>query len=238
MTNHKWESTGRHEEDVADRNMEQYRNSLDVSKRKPLPAPPGECQSTVLHEAVTAILVKHHINRFAVVDTEEDAQRKYSTGVGSTLNSATSTNSKGKYSLGGNSTTRGGLVDRTPPHAETSAHERNQWKKSGLPTRDTQDEAQLEFGRRRPRGSSNSDNDTPRPPPHNPRLHKNQNGGGVGGRIPISDGNDDIKREIDQLLEGVVDLRNTVDTDQDVRFAPGMFLNSVSPKISTDAFQR
>jgi hypothetical protein len=233
------ESTGRHEEDVADRNMEQYRNSLDVSKRKPLPAPPGEChRSTVLHEAVTAILMKNHINGIAVVDTEEDARRKYSTGVGSTLGSATSTNSTGKYSLGGNSTTRGGLVDRILPHAEPSAHEKNQWKKSGLPTRDARDEAQLDFGRRRPRGQSDSDNDASRPLPHNPRVHKNHNGEGVGGRVPISDGNDDIKREIDQLLEGVVDLTNTVDTDQDVRFAPGMFQSGVSFKFSTDSFQR
>tara|TARA_R110002003_G_scaffold198_16_gene15531 strand:- start:934 stop:1386 length:453 start_codon:yes stop_codon:yes gene_type:complete len=40
------ESDGRHEEDVADRNIERYRTSLDVSKRKPLPAPPGTVAGT------------------------------------------------------------------------------------------------------------------------------------------------------------------------------------------------
>lgn len=222
------ESTGRHEEDVADRNME-FRKSLDVSKRKPLPAPPGEFpQSTVLHEAVAAILMKNHINGFAVVDTDEDdARRKYSTGVGPTLGSTASTNSPGKYSLGGNTATRGGLADRILPHNEATAHEKNQWKQSGLPTRDAREEAQLDFGRRRPRSSSDSDNDAPRPPPHNHGMHKNHNGGVVGGRVLHADGNDDIRREIDQLLEGVVDLTNTVDTDQDVRFAPGKYLGQV-----------
>jgi hypothetical protein len=45
-----------HEEDVADRNIDRYRTSLDVSKRKPLSAAPGMYidRSTVLHEAVAA----------------------------------------------------------------------------------------------------------------------------------------------------------------------------------------
>jgi hypothetical protein len=40
------ESDGRHEEDVADRNIDRYRTSLDVSKRKPLPATPGTVAGT------------------------------------------------------------------------------------------------------------------------------------------------------------------------------------------------
>lgn len=47
------ESEGRHEEDVADRNIERYRTSIDASKRKPLPETAGMCldRTSVLSRA-------------------------------------------------------------------------------------------------------------------------------------------------------------------------------------------
>lgn len=36
------ESDGRHEENVADRNIDRYRSSLDAGRNKPLPVAPGE----------------------------------------------------------------------------------------------------------------------------------------------------------------------------------------------------
>jgi hypothetical protein len=183
------ESNGHHEGGVADRNIGQHRKSLDVSKRKPLPAPPGECHpdATVLHEAVTAILMRNYINGFAVVDRDR--------------------------------TTNDRLVHRTRPHTEAAPHERSQWKTTDLPERSARNESNLGSSTRRPQGSE-SDDGALRSPPGNLRQVESTHNGHNGNVVPL-DRNHDIKQQIDQLLEGVVDLRNTVDTDQDVTFAPG-----------------
>jgi hypothetical protein len=165
-----------HEENVADRNIDRNRTSLDnrrsldnrksldVSSRKPLPATPGMYmdESTALHDAETAIVMKNHVNGFAVLDApDRDIHQKHSHhSHGSTIRSVPSES-----------------------------------RNAGLPIR-TRDEQ---------RSSDSKSNGT---------LHETRIAAG---------GQDDIHRESEQLLEGVVDLRNTVDHDKDVQFAPGMF---------------
>lgn len=151
-----------HEEDVANRDIDRYGNSLDISNRKPLPATPGMYmdQSTVLHGAVAAIIMKNCVNGFTVLDVlDQDIDWKYS--LGSTIRTV-------------------------PPEAAGT----------GLPARTAGDE---------PRSS------LPKP---NGSLREN--------RIAVG-GQDDIEREIEKLLDGVVDLRNTVDEVKDVQYAPGTF---------------
>ncbi|KAF2833157.1 hypothetical protein CC86DRAFT_338326 [Ophiobolus disseminans] len=164
------ESAGLHEEDVADRNISQYRTSLDVSKRKPLPATP------------------------VLGTTDPGSSRKISVGAGS-LGSTISTvpsAATGRYSLGGDVTTKGGLQDN---------------------------ESHVSWGRRRP-GGSESDDNTPRMPPDNLRSRE---------ITPTADGQYEIEKEIEQLLDGVVDLRNTVDEDKDVQWAPVVTHEVVKP---------
>lgn len=215
-----------HEEDVADRNIDRYRTSLDVSKRKPLPAAPGMYidRSTVLHEAVAAILTKNQVNGFTVLEEAqgERVNRRYSTASGiNSMHSATT----GKYSLGTGDRTKGRLIDSISPHTEATAHEKNHWKKADWPAKSARTEPQIKWGKRRPQGSESEDEE-PRSPPDNLMVHQ---------QLPTRprktphhprvavDGQDDIEREIEQLLGGVVDLSNTVDEDKDVQWAQGMF---------------
>jgi hypothetical protein len=215
-----------HEEDVADRNIDRYRNSLDVSKRKPLPAAPGMYidRSTVLHEAVVAIFTKNQVNGFTVPEEAEGERvnRRYSTtsGISSKQSAAT-----GKYSLGTGDRTTGGLIDSISPHTEATAHEKNHWKKTDWPAKSARAEPQVNWGRRRPQGSESED-EQPQYPPDNlkarQQLSTRLNETPHHPRVAV-DGQDDIEREIEQLLGGVVDLRNTVDEDKDVQWAPGTF---------------
>jgi hypothetical protein len=154
-----------HEENVADRNIDRDRKSLDVSSRKPLPATPGTYmdESTVLHDAETAIIMKNHINGFAVLDApDQDIHQKHSHH------------------------SHGSTIRSVPSDSRNTV----------LPIRTARDG---------PRSSDSKSNGT---------LHET--------RIAVG-GQEDIQREIENLLEGVVDLRNTVDHDKDVHFAPGTF---------------
>ncbi|KAH7095677.1 hypothetical protein FB567DRAFT_35792 [Paraphoma chrysanthemicola] len=203
------ESDGRHEEDVADRNIDRYRTSLDVSKRKPLPATPD------------------------VSMTNQDVLRKNSgaASFGSTISSVPSA-ATGKYSVGGDMITKGGLKDRILPHKESTPHEKNQWKQAGFATRTAREESRLDWSRRRPRGSQSGD-EAPQLPPADPRDHplvslplKNRSSNAMTGN---ADGQHDIERQIEQLLDGVVDLRNTVDEDKEVQYAPAVTHEIVKP---------
>ncbi|KAF2034975.1 hypothetical protein EK21DRAFT_97173 [Setomelanomma holmii] len=171
------ESDGRHEEDVADRNIDRYRTSLDMSKRKPLPATPG-----------SAI-------------TEHESQRKYS----------------GAASNGSAISTVGSTA--------TGPHEKNQRKQAGFPSRAAQEESRVGWNRRRPRGSE-SDDDAPRSPPEDMTIRQILSTAPEGTHAQDMavgiDGQRDIERQIEQMLDGVVDLNNTVDEDKEVTWAPGM----------------
>jgi hypothetical protein len=224
------ESEGRHEEDVADRNIDRYRTSLDASKEKPLPAPPGMCidQSSVLHEAETAIVMKNSVNGFAVVNAaDDDTSRKRSTGaysLGSTISSIPSATT-GKYSVGGNIATKGGLVDSIMPHTEATRHEKNQWKTTNFPSRTAREEPEVGHIKRRSQGAGHEEIEPQSSPENSSDRHIPQARSGGERIVPITgmDGQADIEREIQQLLHGVVDLRNTVDEDKEVQWAPGKF---------------
>jgi hypothetical protein len=220
------ESENLHEEDVADRNIDRYRNSLDVSKRKPLPATPGMYidHSTVLREAVTAIIMKNHVNGFAVlgVPAGENSYRKPS--IDSAISSVRS-NATGKYSVGRGDTTKGGLVDSILPRTEATTHEKHQWKNTSWPSKAARAEPQVNWSRGRPQ-ASDSEDDEPNSPPDG-FIGRPVQPSGMPHRNKIAvDGHKDIEREIEQLLDGVVDLRNTVDEDKDVQWAPGMLYPS------------
>jgi hypothetical protein len=224
-------SERQHEEDVAHQNIDQHRTSLDVSKRKPLPATPGMCidQSTVLREAVTAIVMKNYVNGFAALDAaDQDLSRNFSTSegsFGSTIRMVPSS-ATGKYSVGGNMTTKGGLVNSTPPHKEEAGLDKNQPKDTRYPSQTVHEESHLGSTRIKSQGSESEDDALPslpeqfggrdRLPPNSGREHTTL--------MTDVDGQGDIEEEIEKLLNGVVDLSNTVDEDKDVQWAPGKFL--------------
>jgi len=197
------ESKGRHEEDVADRNIDRYRSSLDVSKRKPLPATPAPAAMNEQHP------------------------RNGSVGTASFSSKPSTHPSDGtaKYSLGGDTMTRGGLQDSIRPHVEDGAHVMNRWKDSQWPSRSPREESRVGWSRRKPRGSE-SEEDAPGTPPDELRQ-----GGSLALRpkTTINRGSTDIEKEIDQLLDGVVDLRDTVDDDKDVTWAPAVTHEVVKP---------
>jgi len=198
----------RHEEDVADRNIDRYSQSLDASARKPLPAIP-------------------------VLDVESHSTSgTRSTGRNSaSIGSSQPSVGTGKYSLGRDLPTGGGLFDSILPHAETSAHEKNQWKKTSWPSRTAREDTQVDWSRRRHRGSMSEGDELRMAPEPTGNLQHPPSGSrkdpdGIGSVI---DGQDDIHREIEQLLDGTVDLRNTVDKDKNVEWAPAVTHEVVKP---------
>jgi len=183
-------------------------------------------QPNILAEAVSATQTKDYINVLTGLNTtNEGPPRNGSVGNGS-FSSKPSTNlshGTGKYSLGGTTTTKGGLIDSILPHAEGSAHETNHWKSTDQPKRSPRKESRVGWSRRKPRGSE-SEEDAPRTPPDDlrhdgslpmrPKTKPN-------GDLTSAGGQHKIQREIEQLFDGVVDLRDTVDEDKDVTWAPG-----------------
>jgi hypothetical protein len=218
------ESDLRHEEDVADRNIDRYSQPLDVSARKPLPAIPGMChdESAALRAAVAALVLKNCINGLAVPDvgSQRSPGDQLTSRYAESVTPATAT---GKYSLGRDLPTKGGLVDSILPHSETSAHEKNQWKNTNWPARSAREDTQVEWSKRRPRGSMSEDDETRTvsDPTANRQDLPIRSTGSYRGDRPTVDGQDEIHREIEQLLDGVIDLRSTVDEDKDVEWAPG-----------------
>jgi hypothetical protein len=81
----------------------------------------------------------------------------------------------------------------------------------------------VDWSRRKPRGSE-SEEDAPPTPPDNLRhdgplpMKSKTESNGASTAVGTQH---DIEREIEQLLDGVVDLRDTVDEDKDVTWAPG-----------------
>jgi hypothetical protein len=227
------ESEAPYEEDVANRNIDRYGHSANESKRRSIPAsPPGMFidQSTVLPEAVMAITMKNYVNGFAVLDTRDQASQRTREGsagsVPSFVPSLAATGATGKYSLGQDTATNGGLIDRILPHTEVTAHEKNQWKNKSWPSKTARVEPQVAWSRGRPRGSESEDGE-PSPPSSdfvNQQQLPSESQSAPREARTAENGQDDIGREIVRLLDGVVDLRNTVDEDKDVRWAPGMFL--------------
>jgi hypothetical protein len=226
------ESELRHEEDVADRNIDRYGSSHEQSKRTSIPSAPGMYidQSTVLPEAMIAITMKNYINGIAVPYAQgQDSQRRNdrigSVGSVPSLAPSVATGATGKYSLGQDTATHGGLMDRILPHAEATAHEKNQWKNQSWPAKTARAEPQVAPSGRKPRGSETEDGEHRSPADDLVNHHHIPSKSQGAQREAETAGNaqNDIGKEIERLLDGVVDLRNTVDEDKVVQWAPGMF---------------
>jgi hypothetical protein len=227
-----------YEEDVANRNIDRYGFSLEESKRRSNPTtPPGMYidQSTVLPDAVIAIIMKNYVNGFAVPDTRDQTSqwstdRRGSVGPAPGFTHSQATGTTGKYSLGQDMATKGGLMDRILPHTEATAHEKNQWKNKSWSPKAARAEPQVAWSRRKPRGSESEDEGPVSPPSdlvNNHQLSSKPHQSAIREPRVTEHSQDDIGREIEKLLDGVVDLRNTVDEDKDVQWAPGMFLVAV-----------
>lgn len=149
--------------------------------------------------------------------------RKQSVGarsIASTLSSVPTGGSVGKYALGDNVTTTGGLIDGIRPHTE-STHEKGPWKRSSFSPKAARVEPGWE--RRKPR-TSDSDNDASRAPRESYEVEGSHSGvrhatmdGTAGGEETA------LARKLRE--DGVADLRNTVDTDGDITWTPGMCLS-------------
>jgi len=199
------ESETRHEEDVADRNIDRYGQPKDPYTDKSLPPTP-----------------------VSNVPSQEATQQSSSRDLTEPMNGRIASVSTSKYSVGREVVTKGGLIDSIRPHEETTAHERNHWKKTSWPSRDARGETQVGFGRRRPRRSDSDDDDfhsLSDGPDHGRHLSADDL---HGVSIPL-DGQRDIEKEIHHLLDGVVDLSNTVDEDKDVQWAPAVTHELVKP---------
>ncbi|KAG9186540.1 hypothetical protein G6011_09648 [Alternaria panax] len=96
-----------------------------------------------------------------------------------------------------------GFDDSVRPHGESSAYEKHGLKKSSLPVR----------------GSAGDDALAVRPVPGLASTKDYQG----------TDGNHDWKAKQQAMLEGVVDLKNTVDTDRDVTVAPAVVHEVIKP---------
>jgi hypothetical protein len=224
------QSGGLYEENVADRNIDRDRKSLDASKAKPLPVPPGMCidESTVLQEAVAAIVMKNYVNGFAVLGAaHEDTARKQPNGgraLGSTIRAVPS-NANGEY-LGGSNTvthtvtktvTNGALVDGSPPHSELHTNGKGQLNNTSSPPRAARGEPQLGLSKQTSHGTGRGE-----------AVAQSSSQSGGERVVPLGvNGQADIENEIKQLLSGVVDLTNTVDEDKSVEWAPGKAIAAV-----------
>jgi hypothetical protein len=94
------------------------------------------------------------------------------------------------------------------------------------------DDAQLHRSRRRPQ-DSDGEGEAPQPPPHKfgvgqDMAIKSPPGLAITTDHQHVDGGEDWKAKQRRLLEGVVDLKNTVDIDRDVQLAPGKSLYPLS----------
>jgi hypothetical protein len=240
------ESELRHEEDVADRNIDRYRSSHELSKRTPIPSAPGMYidQSTVLPDAVIAITMKNYVNGIAVPhaqgqDIQRRSERVGSVGSVPSLAPSVATGATGKYSLGQDTATQGGLMDRILPHTEATAHEKNQWKNQSWPAKTARAEPQLAWSKRNPRGSESEEGEHRSPAEDLVNHHHlpSQSDGAQRETETAGNSQDDIGKEIERLLDGVVDLRNTVDEDKVVQWAPGMFSVTVETYCASATYE-
>ncbi|KAH7414048.1 hypothetical protein DE146DRAFT_15719 [Phaeosphaeria sp. MPI-PUGE-AT-0046c] len=199
------ESQTRHEEDVADRNIDRYGQARELSTRTSQPPTP------VFDVASQA--------------TSQKSSDRNPTGA---INDETSSVATGKFSVGRQIVTKGGLVDSIRPHDETTAHKKNEWKKNNWPLRGAREVPPVGLGQRRSRASESDDDDFhslsdgvdySRHPPADGPLERS---------IPV-DGQGDIKDEIRHLLDEVVDLTNTVDEDKEVTWASAVTHEVVKP---------
>ncbi|KAF1930990.1 uncharacterized protein M421DRAFT_418480 [Didymella exigua CBS 183.55] len=206
----KGESEARHEEDVADRNIARYSTSID-----------GGHRSTV-GVAHNGSAVSSSTAPVSNLPSAQVHSRKQS---GATLSSVSTGGYAGKHTLGDNITANGGLIDGIRPHAESSAYEKGFAKKSSFPPKAARAEPGCE--KRKP-NMSDSDNDTSRAPQETYEVA----GSHSGVHHIIMDGTADseetaLARKLRE--DGVVDLRDTIDTDGDITWAPAVTHEVIKP---------
>lgn len=154
--------------------------------------------------------------------------RNQSTGTGSiasTLNSVGTGHSFGKYAVSNGVTSNGGATDGLRPHTETGSREVGSPKRTSFIPKTARVEPVRE--KRKPR-MSDSDNDASR----SPREAYDVQGTQPGVRHATVDGTaDGEETELARKLRegGIVDLRNTTDTDGDMTWAPGMLFSLSTP---------
>jgi len=199
------ESETRHEEDVADRNIDRYSQPSETFTKTSLPPTP-----------------------VSKVPSQETTPKNPSRDPIVALNSGAASVGTGKYSVGREVVTKGGLVDSIRPHEETSPHEKNQWKKTSWPARDARVEPRVAWSRRKSRSSESDDDEFHSLPGGTDDDRHISPHGSFKVSIPLN-GRNDVQKEIHRLLDGVVDLSNTVDEDKEVKFAPAVTHEVVKP---------
>lgn len=172
-----------------------------------------------------------------VADISLGQQRKlsFATSFASTSRSIPSTISLGKYVVGQDITTQGGLVDSILPHTESLEHEKYHWKRANWPARAARNESRLgqtNNSGRIPRPLESDGNSPPLPPEEvkslraksaeRPRKDSGLPTLSVDSPTEFQHVSDAQAKQQGLGLDGVVDLSNTTDTDQDVQWAPRM----------------
>lgn len=153
--------------------------------------------------------------------------RKQSTSgcsVGSNLSPVSTGNLVGKHTVSNGITDNKNFVDDLRPHTETSSHEKNSCERSSSSPKTASVETEQEMRMSR---LLESDNNAYRLPEGRYQVKV----GGFGVHHTFMDGTaegkqTDLARQLRE--DGVVDLRNTTDTDGDITWAPGTFFFSVT----------
>lgn len=202
------ESEGQHKDDMANRNMNRYSTSMDGGA-KPLPALPVlSTSSPIITESTPSQRLSNSGNSY-----------------GSTVGTVSSDASAGKHIVSNDVMTKGGLIDSIMPRTEASNHDKSNYTRSDRPIRSTRDEGSMGWSRRKPHASDSDDNEPPQPPAplkiHH-QMPSNSQHKPVNFQAAVMDGLQESEAQRQLRLDGVVDLRNTVDTDADVHWAPAV----------------
>lgn len=122
--------------------------------------------------------------------------------------------------------TKGGLVDGILPHTNASDHPKSPSQRADWPARSARDEAGMGWSRRKPHASDSEEDGVPQPLAPL-KIHQQQSPASKHKPVDLKpaamDGQQGSEAHRQLRLDGVVDLRNTVDTDADVHWAPRMF---------------
>lgn len=215
----------RHEEDIADRNIARYSTSIDggsrdtakVTHNSSAVSPPskyqirfgtardrlGPASSTFQNAFVLTLILAAPISTLPTAEVHSRKLSAVTPPSGATLGSGLT---DGLVRTNDNITTNRGLVDNVRPQSETAAQEQGLAKTSSLPPKAGHAQPVSE---RRKLDTLNSENKS-----HSGVLHATMDGTAHGKETALA-------RKLRE--DGVADLRNTVDTDGDITWAPCMY---------------
>ena len=131
-------------------------------------------------------------------------------------------------------THRDGLANSNPPHKEVTTHEKNHWRETQYPIRSARNEPGTGRFTREPRVSDDDNNISQSPPGDRQNTTARSQEQPAG--LPTATTNDllktnnshdtgssqDWKLQQQSLLDGVVDLKDSVETHKETHWAPGM----------------